>query len=253
MSVKIDIIGGTARLSAQGWYMVRIANVTGLTSNGDVLLVEAALFPGMPVIGQPHPNIPFIYLDEIVPKYVDAGQAKVELHYRSPEGTAPDSAEEGGDATIEIGGVVQQVETYEDINGVLMKVPRDGEEDQVKPVTVMRPRQQMSFTFAIDYNPLILSEYYVGKVNKQGWKHDPGAPARTWLCMDISGRTKNNGATYTAIATFEKATDPPTGNFDITMAWIDDETRRPPEDVTEGNGQKTFQVYAEADFDSLPF
>ena len=253
-SVIIDIIDSSrARLSATGWEHTRIAHVRGLEVDGMSLLIAAAITTGIPAIGTVHPTVPFLFLEEIVPEALDAGQVRLQLVYRSPDGASPtDGNSTGEEASIEVGTTLQQVETYEDANGDLLSVPYSDHDPQVKPVSVLRPQETKTFTWSRRSDPSDLSEVFVGKVNSKSWRFDPGCFAGTWLCTGITGRAKGRTGPYTVTATFQKNTAPPTKNWDETLAWVDPTTNRPPDGISDGDGMMTFRVYDSIDFNTLP-
>lgn len=253
MSVILDIIDGSrARLTTTGWELTRIAHVTGLTSSGEEMLIAAAAVSGMPLIGSSHPAVWFLILEEIIPEMVGAGEAKVRLIYRSSEGSSPTGQNNVGGATIENGASTQQKETYEDASGNLLVVPYTDHDSQVKPVSVNRPQHTKTFSWVSYDDADYMAETFLGKVNSGTWRQDPGCAPRTWLCTEMSSRSRNGGKTYTITASFEKNTSPPAGNWDSTLVWIDPETGRPPSDVAEGNGQETFQMYQMVNFNAFP-
>ena len=258
MSVKLDIIGNaTARLSKDGWEVVRSGVVTGLESvDGDLLLVMGALVPGVPRIGQQHPSILFVFLEEVIPTYVDGGTVNLDLIYRSPEGLHPNDESDSGAATIETGSTVEQVETSEDFNGDLLAVPYtpEGEDEKtaVRSISVLRPRPMKVFTWSSTDNPDDLSETFSGHTNDRSWAHDPGGIPREWLCHGIVGRSKDGGNTYLITATFVKNVEPPTLNYDVTLAYVDPTSGQPPANISNENGKKSFQMYPEIDFNAIP-
>lgn len=263
MSVKLDIIGNAAaRLTKDGWEVVRSGIVTGLEGvDGDLLLVLGALVPGVPRVGTQHPSISFVYLEEVIPTYVDSGSVNLDLIYRSPDGLHPNDESDEGQATIEVGSTVEQVETYEDVFGNLLIVPYTDNTDPENPVVkkdnlrtiaILRPRSTKVFTWASEDNPSDLSETFAGYVNDRAWLYDPGGPPREWLCHSIVGRSKDGGTTYNVVATFVKNVEPPTLNYDVTLAWIDPATGKIAPGITEENGKETFIMYPSIDFNAIP-
>lgn len=94
--------------------------------------------------------------------------------------------------------------------------------------------------------PLNVTREFIGRVNSDPWM---GAPARTWLCQDVSHKI------------YDISTSPITYEFTIVMecclnTWeelvyfIDPKTNCPPSDIIYGIGKKRPYCYPSADFNA---
>ena len=106
------------------------------------------------------------------------------------------------------------------------------------------------------YSPGDTSRTYVGTVNQAGWKVDPSATARTWLCTAITGRSKDKGKTYEVAYEFAyRGSNLYTSNgWDAVLYYTDPTTGKPPSGTsgTNGsNGVKVAQIYVEKNFNAL--
>jgi hypothetical protein len=120
-TVILGIVDGErGRQTREGWVeLERLATVTGLTSyHGYAKLDEAleALDSHGEEIGQEHPDVEGLYLDERTPQAKTPDTVEVRLTYRKLD--EPDREEPTG----QVGASVKEVQTYLDKNGDLITV-----------------------------------------------------------------------------------------------------------------------------------
>ena len=250
VTVVLDLVEGSSyEHTRQGRKATRTALVSGLTGDPDAILYLAETATGMPAYNAAHPTIPGLYLKGIYPEAVGGGQAKVRLVYEPPKFTPTE--EEG--AAVVVGATVEQQSTYEDIDNVVLQVQYTSggvTRYQTPTVSVLRPKASLEFTRREDAGVLATSKAYVGKVNLAGWAVDAGAAARTWLCTGIVARSADGGDTYDVTYSFLYRDDPPTGNWDAFVQYMDPQTGRAPYNL-DADGRKAYVVYETADFDDL--
>ena len=252
VTVYLDRLAGASYTrNRQGKKAVRIAIVDGLSGAPDEILYLASVADGMPVYGSAHPSIPGLFLYEINPEAIGAGQARVRLVYEPWRGTPP----EGSAPAIVVGATVEQHSTHADINGNEMFVQyTDAAEvthEQTPTASVLRPKMSLELTRRETVSPASKAATYVGKVNNAGWDVDPAAAARTWLCTGIVGRSSDGGDTYDVTYSFLYCADPPENNWDSMQQYIDPQTGRAPKSLVADTGRKYYQVYQQATFDAL--
>jgi hypothetical protein len=246
VTVYLDLPeGASVKRTREGWEAVRIAKVDGLTGDPDAILYNAATASGMPAYNSAHPTIPGLYLKEIHPRAIGACQAEVRLVYKPLRYTGSP----GQDPVITVGSTVEQVQTYEDINGTEMIVTHDSK-DQVKQASVFRPKTTLHFVREETDSARPESEAYVGKVNAAGWNIAPTDAARTWMCWSIISRSTDGGDTWTTEYIFVRKLDPPTENWDKYEQYTDPQTGCAPSGL-DSSGRKVYQHYAEANFNAL--
>ena len=259
MAVKIDIIDGNrGRKTYQGWELERIAVVTGLTGTPHKKLIDAANTSGVPSIGDGHPSLSTCKLREIIPESVGKDEVKLRLIY-SQYVTSTSQWQPTFD-TIECGASIGQVETNKDIDDNVMWVQYTYPADYTKNLdyaskthkqggTIIRlvPESSISIVKQELFPPAEKARAFVGKVNATGWIIDPNAPARTWLCSGIVGRSTDGGVTYFVTYTFQYRPD----TWDATILFTDPNDGKPPDDLVAGTGSKVYQIYEETNFNYL--
>ena len=252
ITVYLDRVDGASYTrNRQGKKAVRIAVVDGLDGDPDEILYLASVAEGMPAYGSAHPSIPGLFLYEINPEAIGAGQARVRLVYEPWRGTPP----EGSAPAIVVGATVEQHTTHLDVNDEVMVVEYTDDAEvthyQTPTASVLCPKVSFELTRREDAAPGAKVKAYVGKVNTAGWDVDPSAAARTWLCTGIVGRSSDGGDTYDVTYSFLYRDDAPEGNWDSMQQYIDPQTGRPPSDLVDGVGRIIYVVRVEANFDAL--
>jgi hypothetical protein len=253
-TVKVDLIDGSAKYTREGWEFQRKAIVYDLATTGEgaisahsrIAVAYTHLVAAHPdcLVGQRHPSGVRSYLEEANLNAVDQDKVTFDLAYKPPE---PNEFLEGEQDEVEIGSSITQIETKKDATGALMIVEYGSPAHQ-QAVTVNKsaPQTTISITRRENGSPGVKSRNYVGKVNTSGWAKDPGAQARTWMCTSIVGRN-TGGNVYEVNYQFQYRPE----TWDHTEVYIDPETGRPPYDVVDGTGLKTFVIYQTANFNAL--
>lgn len=250
MTVYLDQLegGGGARYTGDGYEFRRTAKVDGLTGDADARAVAAvaALVADSRCgdIGAAHPDQSGSVLHEMAVTHLSPAVAEVTLTYR-PHNSAAQS--------VEVGTTLQPVNTNKDSDGNLMTVQWG--KKQAGEVSVLRPHSTLRVHRREALSPGHVSREYVGTVNElNGFALAGGQQAaRTWLCTSIVGRSSDSGQTYWTDYAFEYNAD----TWDIEVAYTDPKTGKIPDQVITSSAElqalaiKTFQVYAENNFDGL--
>lgn len=251
MAITIDIIDGVSgNITANGWEWTRKAIVRGLTGSGPTKVVDGwdELNNAGYYIGVGHPNVPAATLASVGFGLPDATDAvEYSLVYRYPEGT--DSTEDE-DTIVQVGSTLVQTEANKDAAGALLSVSNNGK-TQSGLVSVFRPQSSIRISRAETASPGANSRLYVGKVNSGTWTLDVTANARTWMCMSITGNSRDKGFTYSVDYEFAYNED----TWDVQVAYLDPETGRIPEGVTTSDTSaiRVFTMYETANFNNLGF
>jgi len=246
-SVTWDILEQTRlQRDAAGDHPVRVAIVTGLSAvNAYERQTEAADALGLS-INDPHPEIATARLQRIDVEMVSHDTARCTLTYDHRD--AADEASGGEeDSDIEVGASLVGEEVNTDINGNVMTVSYADHPDQSGLVSRLRPEVTMNYTRRESSSPGAKARSYVGTVNDGGWKFDPGSAARTWLCTGIVGRSADGGDSWQVTYSFQYNPD----GWGARVIWMDPDTGRPPSDLVDGTGIKTYQIYEPKAFNGL--
>lgn len=189
------------------------------------------------------------------------GQASVDLFYERSEGG---STETGETPTLEVRASLRQVQrnvdrdgnpfvvTYNWPAGAKARFP-DGSpkaglaETQAGPLSIFEPTVELVGEVVKGTNdPGALAAQYIGKVNSVAWQgYDP----RHWLCTNVVARLIDNTTTpklWNYAFGFEL--DESGWDSQTTLAFVDSETGKTPDDIAEGNGLVTFNWYETKDF-----
>lgn len=254
MTVKIDIRDGArGEQTAGAWAFDRIALVTGVTGDANARVYNAMIDPAMPDYGDEHPTIEGLYLIDRYGEALSTGVVKVRLVYKRPSRnwTPTDTTT----PQIVVGTTLQQYQTYRDINGdtitVSYTIPGKGLKTTGVSVSVLLPSSTLHLVRTEDTNPQVKSGIYSGKVNSAGWAFDPEAPARTWLCTGIVGRSNDGGTSFEVSYDFLHKRTLATDNWDGVAEFIDPTTGQPPPDLELGTGRKIVLLYEEINFNAL--
>lgn len=228
-----------------GYEIIRQGIASGITGDPteQALLAMFENETAVPKYGDPHPELDFVWCNEIEAEIVGPGVAKVTFIYTSdyPFATDPDYIQ------VDEGSTLTSFETCRDITGADMTVTHEGK-DQTVLVSKLVPTRTVSFTLLENANPGPKSELYVGKVNSVEWTYDPGSTARQWMCTGITGHSEDGGVTYRVTYSFEKHP----WTWDTTQAYIDPITGRAPATLDTDN-YKTFVMYSTVNFNLLGF
>ena len=266
--VTLDLVDeNNGTYNWMGWQeLVRKAIVKGVEGEGFERIVQAKETVGMPELYDPHPAVDYCLLREIRFESVDNETVVLRLIYRRTQRGDAQRAQK----TIETGASLSQVSTNQDYEGTVFKVDHDfppGYKSSIdaEPLagTTTSPTQSLEVPLLIPESTITISKRessdpaskardYVGKVNSGSWTWDTSAPARTWMCTGIVGRSDDGGDHFNVTYSFQYRAD----TWDTTIVFIDPNTSRPPVDLVSGTmgqtaGQKTVQMYSTADFNNL--
>ena len=207
---------------------------------------------GIPRRGQRHPSRPTAHVVSRRAAGIGGRTVRVTVTYED-KGEADDPE----DQRTRVGTSLRTVETNKDVNGHLLTVMLPGTKDQSGTVNVERPISTIHVSRKEDTSPGAKSRAYAGKVNGRGQFRLAGGDvaARTWRCNYITGDSTDQGASWQVEYEFEY--DP--HGWDKEVAYIDPETGRIPQELSEAGagsieqifGLVKFQVYEEANFNNL--
>ncbi len=200
----------------------------------------------------------------ITPKITSLRGGTTELEYRRKGATFPPET----DPLLEVGATLTSAETNEDKNGDVIIVshtpttmttaethgeyPDTDDNIIVSGVTVpiLIPTHTLRFSHSSSSSPEADAMAYVGMVNSAYWH---GGDAKTWLCMSITGRSTDNGATYQV--QYEFGWRPYSDNvqgWEARVYLIDKSTGKPFKNLVEDTGKKWVEIYNATAFGGLP-
>jgi len=220
MTLKIDLADGVgAKFARHGWEHDRIAIVSGITGAANAKLVNALGCPGLPLIGAPHPSLPYCYLEDITVSAITADAVKLRLHYANPSKRANAEA-----PTIEYHSSMSRQNVNVDKDGDLIVATYGGEE-QGGTVSVPATEKDITYSRVETGDPRDKWQEYDGAVNSVEFL---GKAARTWFLV-INARSSNNGVTWEMTYQFFYNED----TWDGVIVYVDPATGRPPSDAVE--------------------
>ena len=286
-TTKPSLVRNTAyRQDYAGIRFVEPQRVTDLAAGRDIYVRAAAM---LPKLGDHHPEIPDCRVSAVTifPMANSRTAVDAEIEYvQCPERLLLD---------IRVNGVTSMIPTSFDVNGEMMKVDyRKGNdaasycyEDSDTPLgetyswnyvklDTLQPDTILEFIYRENGCPLSKARRFRGALNNALWQ---GQPARSWLCLDISG----SFASPIAVAEFDmphnypyivryvfqykppyyRSGDAVLGGpaWDQLAVFVDQNSGRTPSDVSppkgdfpnrkRGNGWRQFDVYGEEDFGAL--
>ena len=278
MSIVVKDIqdGAEINRTVEGLEAIRIFQVSGLTGNRDVKLLNAILANGIPQRGEQHPSIPELAVSDISASPQGAENAEVSVTYKVLpfEEQEPD---ENQPPILTVGTTVQEDLTNLDIFGQQMLLNHTGVRQgkrsnetrqpdklptQPGELAVQFPQTTISLQRREPNNPLFKSQEFAGKINSAPIFGDP---PHVWLCTGITGTTDDGGESYNVTYEFQRSAVPDT--WDPIIVYIDTETDAPiatenfftkkKGPAAEGEvdadevGIKKVQVYNEIDFNQL--
>lgn len=251
ITVHQDIVGTSARQTAEGWEYNRLAEVEGLTGSPTAQLVAAANASGLPALGATLPGLAGTTLTEKNPVSRGNGVVQVRQTYRFT-GTPDDPADEG---SVSVSTGIITIQTNKDVLGELVVV-NDGDvpgRDQSPTLNVEQPVSRVSISRTESSSPGAKSQEFVGTVNTEnGFSVVGSAAARTWRCDGIDGSSSDGGKTWQVTYQFIHRRD----TWDQEVHYTDPQTGSIPQEVIESPGRQLFaikliQVYAEKNFNNL--
>ncbi len=254
--IVLDIIDGNSiEDNPEGLLAIRVARVQGLTGNPSAKLARALFAAGVPRRGDPHPSIPELVCVNRAAETLDLDYVNVTLTYKPPE-FEDKEPNDSRPPQIRVGTTTQGSTTEIDIKGKPIQVKHTFKKkngiDVVDPKTTIQI-QEVAFQLPVTIAELSRREFrdptgksiqFVGKVNRLTFF---GGAKRIWLCTAIEGISDDGGLSYQVNYVFQR--NPET--WDANVIMIDDETGRPPEDLVDDEGRKSYQIYKEVDFRKL--
>lgn len=250
MSAIVDVIqDASARRTADGLEVTRVALVRDLVGSASQRLVSALTAAGLPAYGSPHPNEPGSLLQSIEADPVNSNDSvlRVRLTY-SPRAASTQARLDNADVPNAITGirfqaVSVQEQTNEDRFGVRMLNKYTGPEgivSELVTVSLNVPRLQVSINKNLVNPPKEIATDYIGRVNSAPWS---GYSPRTWLCTDIQSQQRDGlwRTDYTFLYR------PETWDTEHVLK-IGGVT---PSKSREGNGVATYENYEQANFNVL--
>lgn len=249
MAVKIDI-KKSARINygANGYRVERVAVISGVTGNVDAQLYNALNDASMPDVGDVHPVISSIHLQEISVEPMGGGNYRAVMSYYD----GPLSSVGSSNATANVSVTTATEEITTDINGNPLETDHGlvGSSLHRYPTfkaEVERPR----ITFEFDYISLTFPQTeidtYTGKVNSAIWN---GYAIGTVFCTGVS--VSQQGGIYKVRFTF--AYNPDGWEFKPKVAMATQYLVQGTDlnlDIT--TGVRPFDVYNSVSFASLGF
>jgi hypothetical protein len=247
---------GTLSVSSRGTQWVEIHLVKGLRAAreaakgspitpDDALLIGflAADTPGVPIMGTPHEILDSFTVEEVTPNLANNyDTAEVRIVYR-----------ERVSVSINVGTVLDQVQTNNDREGNLVTVQRDGDDTTRKAATWSKfvPRSTVTFQKNMLVSPLSDAEQFVGTKNVADYNFPSGdtAVAEQWLCTQILGTSEDNGLTFQV--NYEFVHDPLL--WKTLVYWLDPSTGQPPDpsDITPDSEVVAVENYPAVDWELL--
>jgi len=248
MAAKIDIKkSARIRLDKNGYRAERVAIVTGVTGTAAQVLYNAINDSSLPDIGDAHPDVAEITLNDITCDPLGGGAFRVVMSYYKDSGATTSSS--SAEARLVSGLSVE--ETHEDINGVPMdtrySIIGNSFVSQRFTAEVERPRVSIQFEYTATGFPTSDIAKYLGKINSVTWN---GYPPGTVLCSSID--VDQNGTNFRVTYSFTyrpegwqfiaKVQYPPWDLVGTTDENLDIET-----------GLREYDVYRTVDFTPLGF
>ncbi len=269
-----DLKDPTATLTEEGWQLQRIFQVSGLEGHTKPMqVVKAAKAGGVPRLGSAYPGVSTAKLTSISPTTNGLGMARLVLTYTDkPAEQNMEAWTFGGEAEISFGLGLQSVQTNTDHDGNLMTVvfvdADGGRHPQSTPISVEIPVSSVNVRRDEAVNPGPKAWQFGGTVNTQGGFNlaEPNAPARTWRCDYITGRSIDGGRSYQVEYNFTRFSrllspvgfdgDDTYSAWDTLAIYTDPRTGRPPEAVIDNleaqpEAVRVFEQFAEQDFNQL--
>lgn len=248
MAASIDIKRNSGiKLTARGYQAERVAIVSGVTGTAAEVLYNAINDAALPNIGDVHPDVASITLNDINCTPIGGGQYRVVMRYYKDAGVSTNSS--NAEARVNSGLAVE--ETHEDIGGqpldTAYRVGVASTVNQRFTAEVERPRMTFHFEYTAGGVPTTDIAKYLGKINSATWN---GYPVNSILCSSID--VEPNGANYRVSYSFSYRPE----------SWVFiGKTKFAPVDIVSTDddaldivvGLKSFDVYRSVDFSVLGF
>ncbi len=242
--------GAGYRVTADGAGGVEVYHVTGATGTGLALLADALAAPGVPAYGDAHASLAGLVVLELDPRPL-AGPGEVAVHvtYGPPLISDPVHAAVGDVIDRRWLGATVEKQVTADKDGAEMTLTYTGAfagafnlSSQTQEATIQAPTDVFEVDRVEAALPAANSRLWRGHVNSITWNGDS---ARTWLCIDVSGRAIRATANFLVSYRFAYEADGWTHKAKVKLAGLI------PHDAVGNGGSAEFFVYQERDFNSL--
>ena len=249
MTAKIDLQDNSQiSLTRDGYKAQRVAMVTGVSGTAAQVLYNAINDAQLPDIGDPHPDVSTITLQDIICVPLGGGQFKVTLSYYKDATSSTGASTAQPRASV----AVAVEESSTDVNGQSMQTSyRKGGATVSQRFTaeIERPRLTFEFTYIGTTWPTTELTKYAGKINSAVWN---GYPIGTILCTGID--VTPEGDNYSITFGFAYKSEgwqylAKTSNVPPLQASITD----PDNNLNLETGVRPFDVYKTVDFNPLSF
>lgn len=250
-TVEVNIVDTSKLRQTSGeMTMTRLAKVYGLdiTSPPARRLYDAMTNPGVPGIGDPHEDVPGLFVVSREAAGLGPTHVDVSLQYSTQTTNIPG----GQNKSVRYSAGVRSIPVYKDAFGQLIEVSYtnpEGATDKVSgSVTKQVPTLIMTVEKTQGFDPYDAGHTdFVGTVNSSTFR---GKSPGFWLCTSVSGNSDDGGNTYRTAYTFEATNEP--GGWTGTLFYIPRGDSKPPPDVTTSNGiEDGIALYQKRNFNSL--
>jgi len=249
MAAKIDIKENSQiSLNRDGYRSQRVAIVSGVTGTAAEVLFNAINDAALPDIGDVHPEVSTITLQEVICAPLGGGQYKVTMTYYKDAGTSTGPSTAQPRATVAVG----VEETSLDVNGVSMQTAyraAGATFSQRFTAEVERPRITFEFEYIATSWPTSELTTYAGKVNSVAWN---GYAAGSILCTGIN--VTPEGDNYSVVYSF--AYRPEGWQYQAKTqqpAPLLASITNPDPELDLETGIRLYTVYSTVDFNALGF
>lgn len=254
------IDGASIRQTVDGYVVTEKIKVQAVGGTAVARQFSALINASVPAIGAGHPVVPGVRVTDRFIESLGADHAHVRVTWETPTGGTPQSP--GDPAVWEIDATIETTTAQKDVNGSVMEVNYTYPDNykavtrlagtEADPQVVSAEFPQASFALRIQQaeNRTVIAvsddaAAHVGTVNSTTFL---GKSARKWLCTRIQCSNPTN-VTPTDV-TYEFIYNPLT--WDIEGIFVDPFIGRPPADLVDGVGIKTFKVIGESNLNNLP-
>lgn len=254
------IDGSSIRQSADGYVVTEKIKVEAVGGTAIARQFAALNNASVPAIGSAHSVVPGVRVTERSIEHLGADHAHVRVTWQTPTGG---TSQTPSDPPVwEIDATIETTTAQKDRDGITMVVgytyPADYKavprlagikaDDQV--VTAEFPQASFALRIQQAENRTVIAvsddaAAHVGTVNSGAFL---GKSPRTWLCTRIQASNPTN--LVPTDVTYEFIYNPL--SWDIEGIFVDPFIGRPPADIVNGVGIKTFSVIGESNLNNLP-
>lgn len=251
MTAVLDITDGSIRLDKNGYRVDRVALVESVTGSASTRIYNAINDAALPNLGDAHPDISTITLNDISGDIIDPDTVRVVLSYYKDSSTVTGSsnAESSASATTALEIVKTDILGADMSTEYNVNIPFQGP-TVVYPTfeaEVEKPRMTFSFSYTAASFPKTEIDSYLGKINSALWN---SYAIGTVLCSGVIADQR--GDDY--LVTFTFTYNPETWKFKAKIPHSPDEISGSTDlSLDTATGIKEFDVYSSVDFTPLGF